>query len=167
VSALLGAVILGIAPLPAAVAIALLVPAAVVDVEERRLPDEWVAAALIALIVALPVASAAGRDVAVTGSVAGAAAMALPLLVLHLVSPAAMGFGDVKAAAVLGAALGSVDWRLATVALCVASLLGSVTGLAGRRRSIAFGPHLVAASIVVLVVHEPILEWVFESGSIS
>jgi leader peptidase (prepilin peptidase) / N-methyltransferase len=167
VSVLVGATILGVAPFPAALTIALLVPAAVIDVEERRLPDVWVATALITLVVALTGASASGRDVEVIGPIAGALAMMLPLLALHLVSPAAMGFGDVKAAAVLGAALGSVDWRLAAVALCVAALLGSVTGLAGRRRSIAFGPHLVAASIVVLVVHEPILEWVFESGSIS
>lgn len=166
VSVLVGGAIIGTAPMSAVGAIALLVPAALVDVREHRLPDVWVAAALGALIVALTIASVTGRDVAVTGSIAGACAMALPLLVLHLVSPAAMGFGDVKAAAVLGAALGSVDGRLAAVALCVAALSGSVIGVASRRRSIAFGPHLVVASVVVLVAHEPTLEWVFDSGGL-
>ncbi len=45
-----------------------------------------------------------------------ALAFAGPLLLLHLVSPAAMGFGDVKAGIVLGYALGLVHWHLALAA---------------------------------------------------
>ena len=55
---------------------------------------------------------------------------------------------------------------VAAVALCVAALSGSVIGVASRRRSIAFGPHLVVASVIVLVAHEPTLEWVFDSGGL-
>lgn len=160
VSVLVVGTIGGITPLPAATALALLVPAAVIDARERRLPDVWVGAASTGLVVTLVATSATGGDVDAFGAIAGALAMAVPLLALHLASPEAMGFGDVKAAAVLGAALGTVDWRLTAVALCLAALLGSLVGLMSRRRSIAFGPHLVAAAVVVLVAHEPIVELV-------
>jgi leader peptidase (prepilin peptidase)/N-methyltransferase len=161
----------GLVPLPAASTIVFLAPAAVIDLDERRLPDVWIAGALLALVVSLALASALDHDmdidVVIVGAITGSVAMTLPLLALHLVSPAAMGFGDVKAVAVLGAALGSVDWRLATVALCGAALSGSTAGLVGRRQTIAFGPHLVIATLVVLVAREPIIGLMFDAGSIS
>jgi leader peptidase (prepilin peptidase) / N-methyltransferase len=147
----------GTIPFPGAAAVAVLVPAAVVDIEQRRLPDTWVAAALGILVVALAASLAFGEsnDAAATiGAVLGASAtMALPVLALHLVSPASMGFGDVKAAAVLGAAVGTIDWRLGAVALCVASLSGAAVGLVTRRRTIAFGPFLVFGAWFALLAH--------------
>ena len=160
----------GAVPIAGAIGIALLVPAAVVDVEQRRLPDAWVAAGGIAVLATLVVDSVVGQpnDVDVLGRVAlGALMMSVPLLVLHLVSPASMGFGDVKAAIVLGAAIGTADARLAVVALCLAAGTGATVGLATGRRTIAFGPYLVAASLVVLLAHDPILAAVFTRGQAS
>ena len=77
--------------------------------------------------------------------------MAGPLLALHLVSPDAMGFGDVKASIVLGAALGSVDWRLGLVALSIGAGSAAAVGLARRLHTIAFGPFLVVSAAVTLV----------------
>ena len=58
----------------------------------------------------------------------------------HLVSPAGMGFGDVKAGAVIGAAVGLVDPQLAALAL-VLGLAGSAGWAAvRRRRTIPLGP---------------------------
>ena len=170
VLALVVAALLGAAPIAGAVGIALLVPAAMIDVEQRRLPDAWVAAGAIALVATLVVDSVVGQpnDVDVLGSVAlGAAMMGVPVLALHLVSPASMGFGDVKAALVLGAAVGTADARLAVVALCLAAGAGAAAGLAARRRTIAFGPFLVAASLVVLLAHESIVTAVFTGGGVS
>ena len=140
----------GLAPAPA-LAVAVLSPAALVDIREQRLPDHWVLAAAIVLLTTTAAATLAGEAPAPTSVTAGAVAMAVPLLALHLASPDAMGFGDVKAALVLGAALGSVDWRLGLVALSIASALASVVGLGRRLDTIAFGPFLVVAAAVTLV----------------
>jgi leader peptidase (prepilin peptidase)/N-methyltransferase len=158
-------VVVGHVPIAAAAGAALLIPAAVVDVGQRRLPDIWVVAAFAALVSALVVEAATGRAIVTTSSLAsvagGALAMALPLLALHLISPASMGFGDVKAAAVLGAAVGTIDWRLGVVALCAAALAGAMFGLAAARRTIAFGPFLVLATIVTVLAHDLIGQALF------
>ncbi len=135
---------------PAAVATAVLVPAAVVDVHERRLPDRWVLAATAALVLGCSIGWIAGAEPAVGEVLAGGAAMSAPLLVLHLVSPGSMGFGDVKVAVVLGAAIGTIDWHLTMPALMIACAIGAVVGLVRRSPTIAFGPCLVAGTVTVL-----------------
>ena len=87
-------------------ALLVLVAAALVDVVEHRLPNPIVAAALVPVVVT--VALVGSSDVA-RGAVAGAALVGLPLFGTHLVTPAGMGFGDVKAGAALGAAVGLLD----------------------------------------------------------
>lgn len=146
VAALLGAVIFVTAVAPAAIVVAVLVPAAVVDVRERRIPDHLVVAAAAVLAVTGAVSGLSAGAVA-----AGAVVMSGPLLALHLISPASMGFGDVKAAFVLGAALGTIDWQLALVALCVAAGVGGVVGLARRVATIPFGAFLVFGGWAVVI----------------
>lgn len=175
VATLTVAVLAGVAPLAASVAVALMVPAAVIDVEQRRLPDVWAAAALVALLAALAVEGAVGQQFETSdlsggllgGLLGGALVTALPLLVLHVASPGAMGFGDVKAALVLGAAVGTIDWRLGPVALCLSALAGGVVGLLGRRRTIPFGPFLVFGAWVVVLAHDPIIAGLFTGGPTS
>ena len=164
VIALAVAASLGTVPVAGSIGIAMLVPAAVVDIEERRLPDAWVGAGAVAVIVTLAVDSVVGQpnDTELLAGVAlGALAMTLPVLALHLVSPASMGFGDVKAAVVLGAAVGTADARLAAVALCLAAAGGAAVGLATRRRTIPFGPFLVVAAALVLLAQDPIVATIF------
>ena len=119
-------------------------------------------AAIVGLATTLAVGSAVGAangsELGAVDVAGGAIAMAVPVLILHLVSPASMGFGDVKAAIVLGAAVGTVDGRLGAVALCLAAALGATVGLVTRRRTIPFGPFLVAGAWVVLLAHDPIAE---------
>lgn len=142
------------------VSVAALVPAALVDLDERRLPNRLVAiaAALTAAVLALSVGVdlALGLDADVAGLLGdvgiGIGLMAGPLLVMHLASPAAMGFGDVKAAAVLGSGLGTVDAQLPLVALLLASAATAAWGLATRRRSLPFGPGLVVGSAWTLAL---------------
>jgi leader peptidase (prepilin peptidase)/N-methyltransferase len=137
---------------PAAATTAVLVPAAVVDVRERRLPDRWVLAAAVVLTVGSVVERAAGGGPDAGGLVAGGAVMSGLLLGLHLLSPDSMGFGDVKVAVVLGAAIGSFDWRLAMPALLLAAATGVVVGIVRRSSTIAFGPCLVAGTVAVLAL---------------
>lgn len=135
---------------PAALTVVILVPAAIVDLHERRIPDRMVFAALFVLLASAAVASTTGAAVGVRGLAAGAVLMGGPILALHLVSPAAMGFGDVKASIVLGAGLGTVDWRLGLLAVSVAAAAGALVGLGRRVQTIAFGPFLVFGSFVAL-----------------
>ena len=143
-------------PAAATVALALVAAAgaAVVDVRERRIPNRLVSVAAVPSVafVAVAMLSGGGRAVAVP-SVVGAALLAGPILIVHLVDPAAMGFGDVKLAAVLGATVGLMDWRWALVALCLASGGTSAVGLARRARDLPFAPGLVAASACTMAVH--------------
>jgi leader peptidase (prepilin peptidase)/N-methyltransferase len=73
----------------------------------------------------------------------------------------AMGFGDVKMFAAMGAVLGF--WSL--LALFVAVLTGAVIGilvkLAGKGRYIPFGPFLAIGMWIVMLWGERVLSWYF------
>lgn len=74
--------------------------------------------------------------------------------------PVAMGFGDVKLAAVLGAMLGAQN---VLVALLLAFLFGAVGGLIGKAlgkgRVVPFGPYLVLGALAALFYGEPLVAW--------
>lgn len=137
-----------------AVGLALLIPAGLVDVIERRLPNRMVATAALALCAAIA-ASVSGVLPALPGGwlgniTIGVGFMAGPLFALHLISPASMGFGDIKVGIVLGASLSVVDPQLALLGLFIASGGTAVVGLASRQRHIAFGPGLILGSVIAL-----------------
>lgn len=132
-----------------ACALLALVAAAVVDVVQQRLPNVIVGSA------APPVAFtlvAAWEPSLVRSVATGALLMAVPLLVTHLATPSGMGFGDVKAGLVLGAALGLVDGQLALLALVVGLAAGALWGLTRRARAVPLGPALVLGAIAALAV---------------
>jgi leader peptidase (prepilin peptidase) / N-methyltransferase len=143
-------------PIAAAVGVVALIPPALVDVQVRRLPNRMVLVAALALIITLAIECAVGSVAdpasATSDAALGAALLTAPLLAMHLVSPSSMGFGDVKAAVVLGAAIGLVHPQLALVSLLVASASTAVVGLAGRRRHLPFGPGLVAGAALTLAL---------------
>ncbi len=74
--------------------------------------------------------------------------------------PVAMGFGDVKLAAPLGAMLG---WDGFLVGLLMAVVLGAVIGvaqrLAGGSRFVPFGPFMVAGAFLALAVGDALIGW--------
>ena len=74
--------------------------------------------------------------------------------------PVAMGFGDVKLAAVLGALLGVQNLL---VALLLAFVFGALSGLVvkalGGGRVVPFGPYLVLGALVALVYGTPLAAW--------
>lgn len=127
--------------------------AAFVDARSGRIPNSLV---LIAAMPTLAVLTAAAVDghggEASIGVVMGALAFAGPLFVIHLVAPDGLGFGDVKLAAALGAALGLVAPGLCVVALCFAAGSAVVWGLVGRRASVPFGPGLVLGAAMAVTV---------------
>ena len=74
----------------------------------------------------------------------------------------AMGGGDVKLMAMLGAFLG---WKLIILAFFMAPFFGSIVGIAAKIRkkeeTIPYGPHLSIAAIVALLWGEKILKLIF------
>jgi leader peptidase (prepilin peptidase)/N-methyltransferase len=74
--------------------------------------------------------------------------------------PVAMGFGDVKLAAVLGAMLG---WKVVLVAIMLAFIIGAVAGVIGRLlgggRVVPFGPSLVIGGVLALFIGQPLMQW--------
>ena len=138
-------------PLASGLTIATLVPAALVDWHQRRLPDAVVLTAAVAFAFASLAVAASGTNTSVASVALGVAMFAGPLLVVHLASPRSMGFGDVKAAAVLGAAVGAVDWGLAPWALTAAAATAAIIGVARRRATVPFGPSLVAGALSVIL----------------
>lgn len=111
------------------------------DLAQRRLPN-WltVPGAGVILIAAV----AAGRAVP---ALAGAAVLGAVYLLVHLLSPAAMGAGDVKLAVGLGALTGCFGgdaWFLAAVGAPL--LTASVAMLRRSDPSVPHGPSMCVSS---------------------
>jgi leader peptidase (prepilin peptidase)/N-methyltransferase len=132
---------------------------AAVDLRVHRLPDvltlPLAPTALVLLGVAALLPEHAGSW---TGALLGALAMSGGFLVLHLISPAGMGFGDVKLALTAGAVLGWYGWGAVLLGAFLGFLLGGLHGLAlivlrrgGRRTEMPFGPCLLLGAYLALL----------------
>ncbi len=67
---------------------------------------------------------------------------------MHLVRPADMGLGDVKLVAVCGWWLGLISLSAVLAGLFLACVMGLAFGLAARQHQFAFGPWLVAGTLI-------------------
>jgi len=139
----------------------------VIDLERNIIPNRIVYPTVFLSVPLLAVAAVAEGDLGRLGqAVVGAAAAWAALLVIHLVSPAGMGFGDVRLSFVLGLFLGWLDLRLVLIGLFLGFLLGSVLGvllvvlrLRGRRDHIPFGPFLAAGAVLAVFFGDPLMDW--------
>jgi leader peptidase (prepilin peptidase)/N-methyltransferase len=130
-------------PLGAAL-IAVLVPAAAIDLRRRVIPNRLTGAGAVAGVALL----AAGAPERLPAHLACALAAGGFFLAAALLRPGAMGLGDVKLAAVLGLYLGPA----VLPALLVALVAATAAGLAGRRTTIPLGPFLAAGGLVGLAL---------------
>jgi leader peptidase (prepilin peptidase)/N-methyltransferase len=149
---------------PATVALAWAAGAAVVlgavDLDSHRLPDRVTYPAAVICAAALLV------DAAVLGSwpdlVRAAAAAAAAFAVGYgaaAISPAALGFGDVKLLGLLGLILGWFGWGALLAGVFLGLLTGAVVSLAllatrraGWRTALPFGPPLMAGAVLALAL---------------
>jgi leader peptidase (prepilin peptidase) / N-methyltransferase len=122
----------------------------VYDITRRRLPN-WLTLPGGATVLA--VATLCGSGAA---ALAGAAALTLLYLVVHLVAPAGMGAGDVKLAIGVGGLTGAfgVDvWVLAAVGAPLLTALVALGALIGRScRSVPHGPSMCVTAAAAVAV---------------
>ncbi|MET9882348.1 A24 family peptidase [Streptomyces sp. NPDC006430] len=140
-------VFVGVAPL--------LVLLALVDLAVHRLPD------VLTLPLAAGMAAALGGVALLPGSAGswrlallGGGALGAAYLVLFLINPAGMGFGDVKLALALGVALGWYGWGVWAAGAFLGFLFGALYGLTlvlrgsgGGGKAFPFGPFMVAGAL--------------------
>ncbi len=128
------------------------IAAAAVDLGYHRLPDALTLPALpVALLLLVPLGPGA-----VARGVAGAGIAVAAHAALHLLAPAAMGAGDVKLAAPLGAVLAAVSWPALVLAAVLAALITGCIATVGRcaRRlapgaAVPHGPSMLIAAWIV------------------
>ncbi|MRG59610.1 prepilin peptidase [Agromyces sp. CFH 90414] len=147
----------GVAPvLPAVLAFtAAATVLAIVDLAEHRLPNRVIAPTAVVVAGCLVLASAvSGAWIGLWWAILGGAAMFAAYLLLALISPGAMGMGDVKLAAVVGMLLGWFGITAWLIGLLGAFVIGGVLAIAalatrrvGLRGSIPFGPSMLAGAL--------------------
>jgi leader peptidase (prepilin peptidase)/N-methyltransferase len=167
-AAALGAAVTIAGMRPAAVGFVWVAAAALVlgavDLAVHRLPDRvtYPAAAVCAAAFAVDAVVLGTWSALLRALLAAAVAFGVAALAAS-VSPAGLGFGDVKLLALIGLVLGWVGWRtlaagvflgLLTGALIAVALL--VTGRAGWRTALPFGPPLLVGAALALAVHGPL-----------
>jgi leader peptidase (prepilin peptidase)/N-methyltransferase len=155
-----GALLVTFALVPLGVALA------VVDWRTRLLPTRLVAPAYVVVLALLPVAALVdGEARGLWRAGWGWVAFGGLFLLLWLVYPAGMGYGDVRLSGVLGLALGYVGWGALVVGVLAAFTLGAVGGLllsalrVVDRRSYPFGPFLLAGALVGVLLGAPAADW--------
>ena len=152
--------------------VAVAVVLAVIDLRHHLLPNAVVLPALVFGFVLLAVA-AVGENAwgALLRAVLGALVLFVLYLVLALISPAGLGMGDVKLAAVLGLFLGFQGWGALFVGALLASVFGALVGLAmltsrrgGLRSDVPFGPSMLAGALAAVVWGETLAREHFLPG---
>lgn len=119
------------------------------DIAERRLPNWLTLPGAVAVLVAAAVAGHGGA------AMAGALALSVLYLVMHLVAPRSLGGGDVKLAIGLGAMTGAfgVDvWLLAALAAPLLTAGLAVAAAVRGIRTVPHGPSMCAASAVAVAL---------------
>lgn len=137
-----------------------------IDIDHKRLPDAIVLPSYAVVAVLLTIASIASGDWwALARAGVGAVGLFTGYLVLALIYPAGMGFGDVKLAFVLGAVLAYLSWQTFAVGAFGGFLLGAVGGIvlmaAGRgtrKSTIPYGPYMIAGALIAVFVAHPVAE---------
>jgi leader peptidase (prepilin peptidase)/N-methyltransferase len=157
-----GAVLAHRAPVGIALAVLLIllvVPAALIDLEHRIIPNRITAlGAVLALIVGLALDPAGEPERLLAGAGAGGF-----LLLAALAYPGGMGMGDVKLAGVMGLCLGGAVAPAILVALLLGVLVGAAIiarkgARAGRKTAVPFGPFLAAGALVAVFAGPQIVD---------
>ena len=141
------------------VLILIVVPAALIDLEHRIIPNRLTLLGAILALVLGTVLDPAGEPERL---IAGAAAAGF-LLLAALAYPGGMGMGDVKLAGVMGLFLGRAVAPAILIALLAGVLYGALViarkgAQAGRKTAVPFGPFLALGAIVAIYAGQPLID---------
>jgi leader peptidase (prepilin peptidase) / N-methyltransferase len=137
----------------------LVVPAALIDLEHRIIPNRLTAAgAVLALAIGLALDPAGEPERLIAGAAAGGF-----LLLAALAYPGGMGMGDVKLAAVMGLFLGrdvapAIFIALVSGALAGAAIIARKGAREGRKTAVPFGPFLALGALVGVFAGQPLVD---------
>ncbi len=143
-----------------------LLAVSVIDLDHFIIPNRVVYPTLCVTgpLLVLAAAATGGWANLEHAAICGAAGFAA-LLVVHLVAPHGMGFGDVRLAGVIGMMLGWLGLGYAVLALFLSFLLASVVGVAlivtrlrSRRDAMPFGPFMAMGAVMAVLWGRPILD---------
>lgn len=138
----------------------------VIDLKLQIIPNRIVYPTIFVTVPLLAAAALAERDGGrLVRALVSAALAWLALLVIHLISPGGMGFGDVRLSFVLGLFLGWLGYGHVLVGLFLGFLLGAVVGvglvalrLRSRTDHVPFGPFLAAGAAIAVLAGNPIVK---------
>ena len=144
-----------------------LVAITVVDLQRQIIPNHIVYPTIFASVPLLALAALAGHQWGRFGhALLGASLAWFVMLVIHLISPAGMGFGDVRLSFVLGLFLGWISLGhvvtglfLGVVLICLTGVGLAVLKLRSLQSHIAFGPFLAAGSAIAVFAGQPLMHW--------
>lgn len=137
-----------------------------IDLRTMRLPRE-ITYTTLAIGAPLLVIAALVEDEPrrIVTMLAGAAIALAFMALVYAASRGGLGDGDVRLSPLLGAYLGWIGLAHVPVGLFLGFLFGAVVGVAamavggaGRRTAIPFGPFLAAGTVVAVLVGRPIVE---------
>lgn len=148
------------------VLVSALLALSLIDFDTFLLPNKIVYPLSVALVVLFALAAVldSSTDDFVRAILGGLAAFGF-FLVVHLIAPRGMGFGDVKLSFSLGVALGWLSWGSVFVGLFLGFLLGAVIGVLliatkvrTRRDHVPFGPFLAAGTVLGILFGQALLD---------
>jgi leader peptidase (prepilin peptidase) / N-methyltransferase len=130
----------------------------VIDLQHRLLPDRIVLPSIAAAAVLLLVAALPGQEWAtILRACVAAAVLFAVFLVMALIAPSGMGWGDVKLAPLVGLYLGWIGWEAVVVGAAAGFVVQAAVAmvlLAGRRiglrGELPFGPAMLVGAAVAI-----------------
>lgn len=139
---------------------------AYVDARTRLLPTRIIAPSY-GIVIALALTAAwFDRDTQLlVRAAAGWAVMGGVYLLMWIVYPRGLGYGDVRLSGLLGIGLAAVGWGSLGAGLYAGFLLGGVVGLAllatrrPDRRSFPYGPSMLAGALIGVVWGDRLAHW--------
>ncbi len=146
---------------------AALLAISLIDLEHFIVPDRITAPLTVSALALLGLAALAEANGWRFGrTLLGGVAYFAFLLVLNLLYPKGMGFGDVKLSFSLGLYLGWLGWGQVFLGGFLAFLLGAVVGVGliatkikTRKDVVPFGPFLALGAMLTILWGEPVLRW--------
>lgn len=131
----------------------------IIDMEHHIIPNKVVIVGLIGSIIL----ASFWPDVGPLKAIIGAGVGFGVLLILYLIPGAVVGEGDVKLAAVVGAATG---FPVVVVGIGLSFVIGGSVAILlllfkrrGRKDQFAFGPFIAVSALIALIWGESIIQW--------